>query len=241
MITMHGVNLPIREWNIPELIKIDKLTSNLSSDWNKKSLFEIKKQLRDELSELQYYSCSYCKRIITTEIGQSELDHIIPCSEAPAFTFSRANITLTCKRCNHFKSNHNPTKHTPLSQLLSYPNDANNYVWIHPYLHIYEQHIQIIKDCIYTANNNSINGLAVISVCHLDQLQQVISMKKTAIIKKAKNPISALLQLAGEFPDTPSTDLARTLHTDHPQESYEYFLEKLIKLRSDFPINSIKI
>lgn len=241
MITTHGLKLPIREWTTTELIKIDKLTSSLASDWNKKSLYDIKNELKDELLTLQKNSCSYCKRIITKEIGHSELDHIIPCSKAPSFTFSRANITLTCKRCNHFKSSYNPTTHAILHQLTHYPNNEKTYIWIHPYLHTYEEHIKLIGDCIYIPNHDSPNGLAVITTCHLDELPSVVTAKKIAIIKRAKTPNSALLQLAGEFPDTPSEELANYLHAYHPQECYEYFLEKLTKLRSDFPISALTI
>ncbi|WP_395505610.1 HNH endonuclease [Ectopseudomonas hydrolytica] len=241
MMTTHGVSLPIREWSIDELKKLDKNTSGLPTDWEKASIKILKDTLRDELISHQNYSCSYCKREISTEIGLSELDHIIPSSLAPQFTFVRANLTLTCKRCNSRKKAHNPTIYADvmLQSIRNYLNEPRQYLWIHPYLHDYTRHIAIINDAVYEPIDKSPAGSAVIVACGLDEMTAVIEKKKLALIKRAKKKWLSLLRLVGAFPEKPSRELAADLHKEYPDTPLDEFNRKINELRRGDPWSEI--
>lgn len=241
MITTHGVTMPIREWSLGELMTLNKLTSSKASDWEKASLKKLKDTLRNDLLEFQNYSCAYCKREITTEIGRSELDHIIPCSLVPSFTFVRANLTLTCKRCNHSKKDHNPTT-LPTEELRvikGYINDSEKYLWIHPYVHSYEDHIRIIGDAIFEAVNESEKGLAVISKCKLDEISHVIDLQKSAKLKRARTPMHAIFTLVGEYPDESSDSLAKRLSENFLDTPFDFFFDTIEKMRGKYPISAL--
>lgn len=243
MITTHNITMPIREWDVAELMRLSELTSGKASDWDKQSLKNLKDKLRNELLEYQNYSCAYCRREITQEIGRSELDHIIPSSLAPKFTFVRANLTLTCKRCNHRKKDHNPTvlASFALRYAKCYLSDQDEYIWIHPYIHKYEDHIRVIGGTFFESVNDSDKGLAVISGCKLDELAQVVDIQKTAKIKRSKSPMQAIFKVLGEYPEEDADSLSKRLHIKFPNIPHALFLEKIEKLRSDNPMDALSL
>lgn len=243
MITTHNIRMPIREWDISELERLSNLTSGKASDWDKKSLKELKDALREELLDHQKYCCAYCRREITMEIGRSELDHIIPCSIVPAFTFVRANLTLTCKRCNHSKKDRNPTTLTDndLRSVKNYLSSQDEYMWVHPYIHNYEDHIRIVDGAFFESVNGSDKGLAVISGCKLDELAQVIDRQKAAMISRSQLPMLAIFKVIGEYPKEDAASLAERLHERFPDTPYIAFLERIEKLRSDNPMDALSL
>jgi uncharacterized protein (TIGR02646 family) len=235
--------MPIREWDLSELVRLSELTSGKASDWDKQSLKTLKDKLRRELIEYQNYSCAYCRREITMEIGRSELDHVIPSSLAPTFTFVRANLTLTCKRCNHRKKDYNPTvfASNALKYIRGYLVDQDEYIWIHPYIHNYEDHIRVVGGSLFESVNDSDKGLAVISECKLNELAQVVDIQKTAMISRSKSPMEAIFKMLGEYPEDDAESLSERLHRKFPSTPHAVFLEKIRKLRSDNPMDALSL
>lgn len=205
---MTGYNrLKQLEWKEEQLEKIDKYFSGAASDWKKKTLSEVRTQLKLELLKAQRQRCAYCRRIIFDEIGKIEIDHIIPKNEHPNFTYWRINLAATCKRCNHQKGEHNPLRRK-LKKLVNYPNLEKSYIWIHPYLHDYRKHIKIDKNGFFHSNQNSREGSAVISACGLASMHNAIANNRRALAIAAKSFSNAVMTLIFQYPDASSSLLA---------------------------------
>lgn len=227
------MKLNFTAWGNDEKKRIDKLFNGEADDWKKKSLKNIKDALKSALFELQQHKCFYCKREIIDEIGRVEIDHVIPKSLAPGFTFEKLNLVLTCKRCNHRKNEHNPTieQDQLLKELKVYPNDQTFFVWIHPYLHNYSEHISIQDDCVFISLGGSKNGLSVIKVCKLDQMNQVMSRLRSARIKRNNNVMYSIMELASSYPTTNPKTLAQEIANVHGDNSVDDVAETIELLR----------
>jgi hypothetical protein len=229
--------LKLTDWNTKEKKRIAKLFNGLADDWKKESLDDIKTALKDELFIAQKSSCAYCKRAVFPEIGRVEIDHIIPKSIAPQFTFSKMNLVLTCKRCNHRKREHNPSlkSSAALLKLKIYPKKNSDYCWVHPYIHNYDEHVKIESDCIFIPKNGSADGLAVITVCKLHQIKQIISRMRSSVIRRAREPMHALIELAGAYPDTDAKTLAEETAKIHQTVSVDSAIKFIEMIRSANP------
>ncbi|PHV32953.1 hypothetical protein CSQ94_11720 [Janthinobacterium sp. BJB312] len=202
--------LPHEIWSVDQKKRIDKLFSGSEYDWIKKSLSTVRSDLRKSLLLRQKSSCAYCRREIVDEIGKVEIDHVIPKSALPQFTYCRLNLVATCKRCNHRKREHNPLSIKRLN-LVNYPVSETSFVWVHPYMHLYNQHIRIDKNGIFRAINGSTKGLAVISVCGLDSMFNVIANQMRATNARAASYEHALASLIANYPAKSDNALARIL------------------------------
>lgn len=228
------MKLNFTAWGEDDKKRIDNLFNGEADDWKKKSLKDVKDALKTALFEIQQNKCFYCKREIVDEIGRVEIDHIIPKNLAPGFTFEKMNLILTCKRCNHRKNEHNPTieKNVFLKELKKYPDDEKCFLWVHPYLHKYSDHISIQDECIFIAVGNSKNGQAVITACKLDQMPQVLSRLRTAKIRANTELMSSIMEIAGSNPQAKSKTLAEEIVKVHLESSVDEIAESIELLRS---------
>jgi hypothetical protein len=234
--------LVFKDWKPAQKARINKLFKGNADDWKKDSLKGIKDALKDELLPLQKHSCAYCKRPIFSEIGRVEIDHIIPKTLAPQFTFHKFNLILSCKRCNHRKREHNTStkSKTTLSTLGKYPRTSGGFCWVHPYIHNYDEHLRIENDCVFIAINGSANGLAVINICKLDQYKQVVSRMRSAVINRTKEPLQALIEIAGAYPNTDAKVLAQEIARVHPGVSVDKAAKQIEMLRGLDPASILK-
>lgn len=234
--------LKYKDWGKTERSRIEQLFTGKAEDWNKDSLDAVKKALRESLFVAQNNSCAYCQREIHDEIGQVEIDHIIPKKLAPRFTFEKRNLILTCKRCNHRKGDHNPTtkRNDLMKDIKKYPHGLSVFRWVHPYLHHYDEHIEIKNDCIFMPVGDSKCGRAVIDACKLALLPQVVSRRRAAIVSRSKKAHHAILVLAGAYPDTNEKVLAKEISEKFKEISIEKAATYIKKLRSEEPIDILK-
>ena len=226
---MSGFNRLLKKnWSVAEQERIDRLFSGDARDWTKKSLAEIRKAAREDLIKRQKYCCAYCRREIADEIGRIELDHVIPKSELPQFTYFRANLVATCKRCNHRKREHNPLR-IKAKNSVNYPLVESAYVWVHPYVHQYNKHIRVNGDGIYRAVKGSPLGLAVITHCALSSMGQVVANRRTAIVEATASFEEAVLKMLLEFPDATPSKIAESLGAKYGQNVPNDFLVKCVE------------
>lgn len=184
-------------WSAADAARLAKIFTGRHEEWNKKSLAPIRSKLRAYLFDRQRYSCAYCRMPINENLGNAELDHIIPMQLAPQFTYCRFNLVLACKRCNHRKSTHNTTIHTDmiLLRLTACPTHERSYRWVHPFIHSYAQHITVSDGWIFRPRAGSRQGKAVITACKLFEVRDVAARTRFAAAVASLGDQAAILQL----------------------------------------------
>lgn len=211
---LHGFGkLAIPSWSRAEKKRMRKYISDKSSDWKKKSLAWARLEIKTSGLVSQVFRCAYCRVLISDRLGMVEIDHVISKDHVPKFLYLRCNLVLTCKRCNNNKGNKNPTKYSlfNLTKRKRYPLDADKYNWVHPYLHDYDDHIEISEGYIFSAKSGSPNGLALIKGCGLHKLSVVSKRQRMAVILGAARDVDAVMAVVGGFPLVSDGDLAAEL------------------------------
>ncbi len=116
-------------------------------DSENKNLIEIKKNIKDFYIISQGYVCPYCRQKIEVDHNAVwDAEHIIPKDKFPRFLFSPLNLCVSCKDCNLEKSNKNILKNDKRKTL---PTKSDDYIFIHPHLDFYENHIKIMKSSLF--------------------------------------------------------------------------------------------
>lgn len=207
-------------------------------DWRKRSLRTLRAHVKARLMIEQRAMCAYCRGDIEDNEGHVEIDHIVPISIAPQFAYHRVNLALTCRRCNARKRDHNPSRYSAnrLVAMARYSRRATAYVWVHPHIHRYSDHILRSDGCIYSAVGGSEGGLAVITVCRLSDVREVLARRRAAAVRRARSSMDAVLAAVGLSPDVDIATLAQELHATGTTDLSEADLNRLIAgLRSSTP------
>lgn len=137
------------------------------SDWEKSVFDSIKKNIINHLRKEQNNKCCYCKKELGFDLKNVDLEHIIPKSNYPQFTFYGKNIALSCPGCNTIKS----TKSVLNKDIVQYPKNGQKFKIIHAHYDKYSEHIRIEKDSVYIAL--TLKGSETITFCELFRLQNV--------------------------------------------------------------------
>ncbi|MCD5329372.1 HNH endonuclease [Chromobacterium piscinae] len=82
--------------------------------------------------------CAYCQDKVFHGANLN-IDHILPASIYPQFTFTKANLVVACVTCNALKSDRD--YYTLQNPGRYYPNSSNNWQCFHPVHHVYAEHI----------------------------------------------------------------------------------------------------
>lgn len=159
------------------------------NDWTKIVFNPIKQNIISHLRVQQNNLCCYCKYQLGFDIKQVDIEHIIPKSEYPNFTFKSLNLALSCPACNTKKS----TKPVLYNAIANYPSDGTNFKIIHAHYDDYSNHIDIIQNCLFVAKTTK--GSETITFCELFRLSTV---EKRAKAYKNIGP-NILEQLVGEL------------------------------------------
>lgn len=194
--------LSLCRWTRLDAIAVAKYTKKKkSTDWVKPTLAEVRTRLREELLKAQCNACAYCRRIISVELGHHEIDHILAkgLSSYSRFTYERVNLVATCKRCNRNKGDQDLLL-AALGAAAPYPQGIDDYMWVHPYLHKFSDHIRIHEGMLFEAIGNAkqhARGEAVIKTCKLNTLAGVERRRAGEIANYAANAINAITDTIG--------------------------------------------
>ena len=149
----------------------------------------VKDKIIAHLRTQQSNTCCYCKYPLGFDIKQVDIEHIIPKSEYENFTFESRNLALSCPACNTKKS----TKSVLYNPVVNYPTNGTNFIIIHAHYDEYQNHIDIINNCIYVAKSKK--GSETITFCELFRLS---SVEQRAKAYQTLSP-NMLYQLVGDL------------------------------------------
>ncbi|WP_353555007.1 HNH endonuclease [Paraburkholderia terrae] len=169
------------------------LSKAASSVWGHQGNEWFRHKIRDSLLQQQGDRCCYCRRPLSNNRGSVEIDHIVHKGKKtgyPAFSFSLKNLAVSCKDCNNVKGRKGVLAQTG-KVYVRYPSSPAAYVWVHPYLHTYSEHIEIYEGWVYkpvlSAIGPSENGKAVIEKCGLNKISQIEKANRMSKFEQAED------------------------------------------------------
>jgi hypothetical protein len=185
----------------------NKLSAGIAAhgyEWTHSNFAWLKELLHKRLRIRQQNRCCYCRRTLVFDKGHVELDHIVDKGSNKKvyarFTFEILNLALACKDCNNNKGTKQVLA-TPLPAGAVYPKNASAFLWVHPHIHDFSEHIVIHQGWVYEANGGSPEGLAVINKCMLDRLAEKERANRRVIVGGAvdlKDAVSKAVAMASE-------------------------------------------
>lgn len=117
------------------------------NDWESEAYTKLKSYIKKHYIGEQNYTCCYCKqKILTSNNGNWDIEHIIPRALRPDFMFEEKNLCISCKECNGSKSDTNVLKNKNLKR---FPSKPSQYLIVHPHFHEYEEHIDILVEDVF--------------------------------------------------------------------------------------------
>lgn len=216
-------------------------------DWEHASHAAAKSALKEDLFRAQLSRCAYCRREIRDEVGLHEIDHILPKKQSkqisnassnrhkhrrqthgyPQHRFFHTNLVLTCKRCNNKKGTYDSRIDRTIPSGAQYPHPGTEFAWVHPYLHNYQDHIEIRDGLIYTAVDMSDEGRAVISACRLDTLEAV-ELLADEVAVHARNGLSPLIMKLWSYsPPLSDGQISEIVSIHFPEIQQDYVIDAL--------------
>lgn len=152
-------------------------------DWELEEFDDFKSKVKDYLRIEQRNRCCYCKKILHYDKKEVDIEHIIPKSRRPRFTFLNYNLALSCPACNTTKSTHLPLV---TATRKTFPYKSADYKVVHPYFDYYFQEIEIIKDVFI--KSKGAKGDWTIEKCGLDTMEKakdkIMDLMMTRQLKK---------------------------------------------------------
>ncbi|WP_400263122.1 HNH endonuclease [Sphingobacterium sp. SG20118] len=157
--------------------------SKTHDDWTKTTFDAIKSNIISHLRLQQSNLCCYCKYPLGFDIKQVDIEHIVPKSQYPKFSFHCKNLALSCPACNTKKS----TKSVLNKAITNYPRNGSNFKIVHAHFDDYSTHIDIFDNCVFIAKTTK--GSETITCCELFRLSTVEQR-----VKAFKVPEESLVQ-----------------------------------------------
>lgn len=189
-----------RFWLLPaQKTKIAEGIASYDYDWTHSNFDWLKVNLNERLRKRQKDRCCYCRRPLRYDRGLVEIDHVIDKGAKggiPRFTFEPKNLALACKDCNNNKGSKSVVS-KPVSGNAPFPVNSGAYIWVHPHIHKYSEHILIHQGWVYEAKNRSPNGLAVITKCMLHKLAEKEAKNRQVIVSGAADLNDAIARAIG--------------------------------------------
>lgn len=134
------------------------------SDWSDERLKPVRKALKDYFIDSQGVQCCYCNRHLnSTNNSVWTIDHIIPRSSHPQFSFNPRNLAASCHDCNIAKSDSNVL----VGKRKRFPEKSSAYSIVHPHFDKFDDHVKIVSRFIYFPKKGSRKGKQTIVVCDL--------------------------------------------------------------------------
>lgn len=184
------------------------------NDWEHSSFGWFKKRLHRSLRSRQKDLCCYCRRALRFDKGPVEIEHIVDKgsnnAEYGAYTFTIKNLALSCKDCNNNKGV-KAVLRSAIPQPADYPRSAKQFLWVHPHMHRYSDHLTIHRGWVYEACNQSPEGQAVITKCKLTLLEDKERKNRQVTVSTAQSLEHAISVAASHIPHVGLDRLCREL------------------------------
>ncbi|GER20087.1 HNH endonuclease [Variovorax boronicumulans] len=193
-------------------VRLEGSIASHGYDWNHSSFKWLKVTLKNRLRKRQQDRCCYCRRALLFNKGLVEIEHILDKGRGKyeRFTFELRNLALSCKDCNNAKGTKSVLAGA-LSNVDPYPENASAFLWVHPHIHQYSEHIIIHQGWVYEAKNRSKEGLAVIEKCFLKDLRSKERKNREVLVGGALDMKDAVLRAASMATDVGVDKLCREL------------------------------
>lgn len=163
-----------------DLLLISQHFSNDHKDWAKRVFDGMKGKIKKELLIMQNKRCVYCKSKLRAETTAIPIEHVVPKSKHPLFTFEATNLVLSCPMCNTKKS---ITETLTDPKVIIYPTQSDGFLIINPYVDNYDDHLEIIDGIFICAK--STKGENTVEICKLDRLELAIGKAEDLYINQA--------------------------------------------------------
>lgn len=173
------------------------------NDWDKAVFDSVKARIIDDLRPKQENKCCYCRAELGFDIKAVDIEHVIPKSQYPKFTFHAKNLALSCPGCNTSKGKKNVLG----KPIKRYPRSGSNLIIIHPHFDDYFSSIAIHDGAIYEGLNDK--GCETIKQCKIYRLKEVI--KKRKALSTNQNPIQSLVENIRNADDSDKEQLLQAL------------------------------
>ncbi len=138
-------------------------TKHVTTYWSEEEIKDLKEEIKEYYKVIQKFTCVYCnKKFPVKHSAVWDIEHIIAREKAPYFMFTPENLCVACKDCNGTKRNQDVLKYTPKNE---YPQETEKFIILHPHFDIYEEHIAIYLDKVYSPKSSK--GQKTIEMCGL--------------------------------------------------------------------------
>lgn len=165
---MSKINTPYKLLDTEKKLVVNNFS--VKEDWEKGIFNQVKLNIKNDLRPKQSNICCYCKRELSFEPKSVDIEHIIPKDLYAKFTFEPLNLALSCPTCNTNKG----TKNVLYNEtIVRYPRTGKNFRIVHAHYDTYDDHIEIIQGCVFSALSNK--GAETIRICKLWHLKTTIA------------------------------------------------------------------
>lgn len=136
--------------------------------WDEPSLASLRRAVKQHHMDHEMQRCVYCREEIRDEHAMHwNIDHIVPKSIAPNYTYFSKNLALCCWGCNQAKGAHDP-RTGRAAKKGQYPSESGDYKAFHPYFDEWDAHFY--KDAgslLIIPRDSSKKAEVTIEVCQL--------------------------------------------------------------------------
>ncbi|EMY3085130.1 HNH endonuclease [Raoultella ornithinolytica] len=133
--------------------------------------------IRKHYLKQQEYHCAYCNRLRQDLHGYNwDIDHIIPKSTHPHYTYEPKNFAMSCKECN-IKKDDNNVLTTGVDSTGDYPFNKDDYIIIHPHLDEYTENMSVNYNHKHQIYHTPITpkGVETFALCDLNRFTEQIA------------------------------------------------------------------
>ena len=153
--------------------------------WGDDEAAPIRRSIKAHGIRSQSRRCCYCKEKVNSEnFKMWEVEHVLPQSSFPEFTFEPENLAVACPDCNTIKSNKPTSKSKAYKR---FPNSSASYLIVHPHFDVYADHI-LKAGLIF--QSKSLKGRKTIEICGLLRLaEKYVDWENVAAVDKLEEEI----------------------------------------------------
>jgi uncharacterized protein (TIGR02646 family) len=108
-------------------------------EWSNAELNPVRAAVKSQCLPQQAHRCCYCYREILSTNGRVwDVEHVVPKSTHPEFTFEPRNLAIACPDCNIAKGE---VETLVNSARVTYPDTSDAFLVVHPHFDEYAEHI----------------------------------------------------------------------------------------------------